>query len=186
MGPVSDILFFVVLPLWVTAGLADYLCHRAGAIEAHNGVRENLLHWLMMAELGVPLALALFFRVNALLLGVMALALVAHEITTHADLRLASRTRIVTPFEQMVHSFLEMMPFAAFLLVAILRWPQAQALLGAGSEPADFSLIFQPLPAKAIIAVLGGMALLNGLPYLDETRRGLKAEKRPAPSAGRP
>jgi hypothetical protein len=178
MGPVTDILFYVVLPLWVAAGLADYLCHRAAAIEAHNGVRENLLHWLMMAELGLPLALAMFFRINALLLGLMILALVAHEFTTHADLTLAARTRIVTPFEQMVHSFLEMMPFVAFLLVAILHWPQVLALVGTGGESADFSLTFQPLPARTIIAVLGGMALFNALPYLDETWRGLKAENR--------
>lgn len=178
MSPVTDILFFVVMPLWVGAGLADYLCHRAAAMEAHNGVRENRLHWLMMAELGVPLTLALFFRVNALLLALMALALIAHEITTHADLKLAARTRFVSPLEQMVHSFLEMMPLAAFLLVAILRWTQALALFGLGSEPADFGLHLQPLPARVLIAVLGGMLLFNVLPYLDETRRGLKAQNR--------
>jgi hypothetical protein len=175
MGPVSDILCYVVLPLWVLAGFADYLCHRASDIEHANGVAENLLHWLLMAELGVPVMLALFFRINALLLGIMLAALIAHEITTHIDLRLALRTRTVTALEQQVHSFLEMMPVAAFLLVAILHWPQLLALFGAGQ--ADLSLTFQPQPLTVILSLLGGLLLLNVLPYLDETRRGLMAAR---------
>ena len=51
--------------------------------------------------------------VNALLMALMILCLIAHEITGYIDLRIAMRTRKVTAFEQQVHSVLEMMPLAA-------------------------------------------------------------------------
>ncbi|MBV9045849.1 MAG: diguanylate cyclase, partial [Alphaproteobacteria bacterium] len=37
LTPVWDVLVYVVLPLWVLAGFADYLCHRATHIEHANG-----------------------------------------------------------------------------------------------------------------------------------------------------
>jgi hypothetical protein len=74
-----------------------------------------------------------------------------------------------------------MMPVAAFLLVAILNWPQLLALFGAGH--ADLSLTFQPQPLTVILSLSGGLLLLNVLPYLDETRRGLIAARA---NVGRP
>ena len=50
-----NVLVFVVLPLWLAAGFSDYLCHRAAHIGRANGARESLLHWLMLAEIGLPL-----------------------------------------------------------------------------------------------------------------------------------
>jgi hypothetical protein len=52
-----------------------------------------MIHWLMLAEVIVPLSLAVFFRINALLLAVMLLWLVAHEITGYVDLKLVMATR---------------------------------------------------------------------------------------------
>src|SRR5690242_10307343 len=94
-----DILVYVVLPLWMLAGFGDYLCHRATQIEHCNGVKESILHWLMLGEVGLPLATAVFFRVNALVMLVMVAGLIAHEITSHIDLQLAIRTRKVTALE---------------------------------------------------------------------------------------
>jgi hypothetical protein len=58
-------LLYFVLPLWLAAGLADYLCHRASHIEKTSGYKESLLHLLMFAEIAVPLLAALFFEINA-------------------------------------------------------------------------------------------------------------------------
>jgi hypothetical protein len=60
MTAVWDLLVYVVLPLWVIAGFADYLCHRASNIGHANGMRESIIHWLMLAEVGLPLGLAVF------------------------------------------------------------------------------------------------------------------------------
>jgi hypothetical protein len=153
MRPVWDILVYVVLPLWVVMGFADYLCHRAGDMEHR-------------------------FRINALLLALMIVALVAHEITGHVDLKLAMGTRKVTALEHQIHSFLDILPLTAFLLVCILHWPQTLALFGAGTEAADFSLgPKQPPRWGEIIPPFAAFALLVFAPYLEESWRGLKARK---------
>ena len=82
-----------MLPVWVIAGFLDYLCHRRSHIEQATGAREPLIHWLMLAEVMVPLSLAVFFRINALVLAVMLVCLIAHQVTGYLDLKLAMATR---------------------------------------------------------------------------------------------
>ena len=147
MTPVWDVLMYLVLPLWVFAGFLDYCCHRASDIAHANGAKESALHWLMLGEVGVPILAAVFLKIDALLILFMILCLIAHEITGYLDLKLAMATRKVTPFEHQVHSVLEMMPLTALLLLAILHWPQAEALFGFGPASADFSLALKPPPA---------------------------------------
>lgn len=173
------VLLFIVLPLWVLAGFVDYLCHRASNIEHVNGARESALHWMMLGEVGVPLLAALFLKINALLMAFMILCLIAHEVTGYADLRLAMRTRRVTAFEQQVHSVLEMMPLTALLLLALLHWPQAQALFGFGPEHADLSIAFKEPPTWSALIPPGiGFLMLAILPYAEEFVRGFRAEAR--------
>jgi len=179
MTPVWDILMYIVLPLWVTAGFVDYCCHRASDVEHANGVRETTLHWLMLGEIGVPILAAVFLRIDALLIGFMILCLIVHEVTGYLDLRLAMATRKVTAFEQQVHSVLEMMPLTALLLLAALHWPQAEALFGFGQEKADFALALkQPPTWGALIPPMAGFLVLAIIPYAEEFIRGLRAEAR--------
>jgi hypothetical protein len=179
LTPVWDALMYVVLPLWVVAGFIDYCCHRASHIEHANGARESALHWLMLGEVGVPILAAVFLKIDALLIAFMILCLVAHEVTGYLDLKLAMATRRVTPFEHQVHSVLEMMPLTALLLLAILHWPQAEALFGFGQATADFSLALKPPPAwSALIPPMAGFLILALAPYVEEFIRGLRAEAR--------
>jgi hypothetical protein len=60
---------YFLLPLWLAAGFADWLCHRATHIEATTGAKESLIHLLMFAEVSVPLLAAIFLEVNALVIG---------------------------------------------------------------------------------------------------------------------
>src|SRR5205814_2105006 len=46
----------------------------------------------------------------------------------------------VTPTEQMVHSFMEMIPLVGIWLVSVLREDELRALLGTSSRAPDFSL----------------------------------------------
>jgi hypothetical protein len=178
MYPVWAVLMFVVLPLWVAAGFADYLCHRASDIEHANGARESALHWLMVGEVGVPLLGAVILKVNALTIGVSILCLIAHELTGWLDLQLAMRTRKVTAFEQQVHSVLEMMPLTALLLLCVLHWPQAEALFGLGMARADMaiSLAKPPLPWGAVVLPAAAFLLLTIVPYVEEFMRGLRVQ----------
>lgn len=179
MKPVWDILAYVVLPLWVICGFLDYLCHRATHVEAASGPRESLIHWLMLVEVILPLLLAIFFRINALLLALMLICLIAHEVTGYYDLKLAMATRKVTVFEHQVHSALEVLPLTAILLIMTLHWPQTLALFGAGTEHADFSLGPKQIPRWGELIAPGATFIaLAVLPYAEELFRGLRAKNR--------
>jgi hypothetical protein len=172
-----NVLMYFILPLWLAAGFADYLCHRAARIEVTSGYKESLLHLLQFAEVGVPILAALFLEINALVILVMIACFVLHELTAFWDVSYASRTRTVTPFEQHVHSFLEMLPLMALLMIVVLHWPQFLALFGLGSDPARFTLSLKqpPLPWLYTAAVLALVLLFDLLPYLEELARGLRA-----------
>lgn len=175
MLPVWDVLVWCVLPLWAISGFLDYLCHLKSHIERATGDRETAIHWLMLAEVMLPLGLAVFFRINALALTIMVVCLIAHEVTGYFDLKLAMASRRVTIFEHQVHSALEILPLVALLLIMALHWPQTQALFGFGSERADFSLGSKQIPRWGeIVPPLSAFLALTILPYLEELVRGLR------------
>lgn len=179
MKPVWDVLVYFVLPAWMAAGFCDYLCHRISGIEVASGARESALHWLMLGEAAIPIFMALFLQIDALVLALMLIFLVAHEVTAHLDIRLAVRTRSVTPFEQQTHSFLEILPLMAVALVCVLHWPQFLALFGTGAEHADFRIMTKPPPRLLEIGPFGvALVAMLLVPYADEFARGLKASRR--------
>jgi hypothetical protein len=175
--PTGLILLYFVLPVWLLAGVADWLCHRASHIETTTGAKESLIHLLMFGEVGLPLLAALFLQINALIFAVMIVAFFVHEATALWDVSYATTARVVTPFEQHVHSFLEMIPLMAIICVASLHWGQFLALFGAGSETARFTLEWKkdPLPVAYIATLLVCVVLFEFLPYIEELLRGLRA-----------
>ena len=176
------LLLYFILPLWLAAGFADYLCHRASDIAHTSGYRESLLHLLMFSEIAVPLLAALFFEINALVILLMIAGFIVHEATALWDVSYAIDKREVGPFEQHVHSFLELLPLMAMLIVIILHWPQFLALFGLGPEAPRFALVLksEPVPWGYVTVFLVTVALLELLPYTEELVRGLRAsaEKR--------
>jgi hypothetical protein len=72
-------LLYVVVPVWLVAGFADYLCHRASRIECTGGPKESLLHVAQLAEAGLPLLAALLLEINAGVILVMILCLFLHQ-----------------------------------------------------------------------------------------------------------
>lgn len=181
-------LLYVLLPLWLLSGLADWLCHRAAAIATTSGAKESLIHLLMLAEMGVAALAGLFLEINAIVLAIMLVAFLLHEATSMWDVSYAISRRTVTPFEQHVHSFLEMLPLMALVLLGCLHWPQALAPFGLGAEVADWQLRLkrQPLPTAYLVTVLVLIALVEILPYLEEFHRGRRAGcGRLAPPMGR-
>jgi hypothetical protein len=175
----QSILMYVVLPLWLAAGFADYLCHRAAHIESTSGPKESVLHLLQFAEMAVPTLAAIFLEINALIILVMIVCLVLHEATAIWDVRYAYETRTITPTEQHVHSVLEMLPLAGLLVIITLHWQQFQALFGFGREAADFSLrIKQGPPSVTYVVVMLSLVLLfDVLPFVEELVRGMMAKR---------
>ncbi|CDX54182.1 conserved membrane hypothetical protein [Mesorhizobium plurifarium] len=175
--PMVLILMYFVLPVWLIAGFADWLCHRATHIEATTGAKESLIHLLMFVEVGIPLLAAMFLEINALIIAVMMIVFVLHEATAIWDVRYATTARTVTPIEQHVHSFLEMIPLMGLVSVVSLHWGQFLALFGFGPEKARFDLAWkeQQLPVGYIATVMTVILLFELFPYVEELFRGLRA-----------
>jgi hypothetical protein len=175
----ETILLYFILPLWLLAGFADYLCHRASRIELTSGYKESLLHLLMLAEIAIPLLAAIFFEINALVIATMIVGFMLHQLTALWDTMFASDKRRITPIEQHVHSFLELMPLMAMLIVIILHWSQFLSLWGLGADVARYDLVLKPdpLPWIYVAGFLIAAALLEVLPFLEEFVRGWRARK---------
>jgi hypothetical protein len=173
------ILMYFILPVWLLAGCADWLCHRASHIETTTGAKESMLHLLMFAEIGVPLLAAIFLQINAGIIALMIAAFFVHEATALWDVSYAVTARNVTPIEQHIHSFLEMIPLMAILFIVSLHWGQFQALFGFGSETARFDLNWkeEPLPATYVISIMAVILAFELIPYIEEFFRGLRANR---------
>lgn len=165
------VLMYFVLPLWLVAGFADYLCHRASHIATTSGPKESLIHLLMLAEIGVAVTAAMAFEINAALILLMIAIWAAHEATALWDVSFAHHKREVTPTEQWVHSYLGVLPLLSLVLVVVLHWSQFLALFGMGSEAPRFELIWKDPPIAVGLrashhlrdAALRGLAVLGGI-----------------------
>lgn len=169
-------LLFVVLPLWVLVATADYLCHRASAIERTSGLPETALHFLLLIEAGVAVLAGLFLEINALVLLFMLVALILHELTAYWDVAYAWKRREIAPLEQRVHDYLGVIPFMAFSFVLVLHWDAVALLLNAPADTANWNIALkaEPLPVSYIATLLGAILLLDLLPYLEELLRDLR------------
>jgi hypothetical protein len=170
-------LMYFVVPLWIAAGTADAACHRASDIETTSGPKESALHILMLAEVGIPLMAAMFLEVTSPVLALLIASFILHELTALWDVSYAVKRREVTPIEQHVHSFLEMIPLMAASVTAILHWKQFLSLTGIRRDPQDFRIMLKkrPLPIAYSATVIASVMLLEGLPYIYEFIRGVRA-----------
>ena len=111
------ILMYFILPLWLAAGFADYLCYRA-AHEWAEGVASSSSANCRMA---VPVLAANFLEINALIILIMIVSLVLHQANSIWDVRYAMR-RAPWPRSSSTCSVLEMLPLMALLIIATLHW----------------------------------------------------------------
>jgi hypothetical protein len=176
----------VVFPAWLLSGCADYACHARTDIAHTSGRHESALHLLQTAEIGLPLLVFLFCEVDALVLAILLAGVVAHTVTSWADLRWATPRREITPGEQYVHSFLNVLPWVALALVVVLHWPVAAALFDPATA-SDWSLrLRRPMfPPTLLAAVLASSLLLGLLPGAWEYMRTTAAARHSSSSSAR-
>jgi hypothetical protein len=176
-GQLTDVtrnfLLGFVLPLWLAAGIADWFCHRRAHIERNAGSTESALHLLMLAEAAVPVIAGLLLEITSPILLLMSAAVVVHAATALWDVSYAVKRRSVTPIEQHVHSYLEMVPLMANAFVAVLHWPELRALLRLGNRRPDWSIRRKrtPLPTGIVVTLLACMLALEVAPYVEEFHR---------------
>lgn len=116
-----NILGFGILPLWLAAGGADWLCHRRTDIERTSGPRESQFHIALFLQIAVPALLALWLEITAAMLLLMLACVLVHMLTSWWDTRFAQPRRHIAPIEQLVHSWLEMLPVFALVIVVVLH-----------------------------------------------------------------
>lgn len=165
------LLVFAVYPAWVLAGLVDWACHRRSRIEASAGLRENAWHWLLYGLGGAGVLAAVALQTTGGALAVVAACWALHQLAVWRELRYAVAHRAVGPAEQMVHSFLELLPLAGLALLAVL----------AGERLGEWTLALRPppWPWAALAWGLAATVLLNALPLAEEGWRCLRM-RRPA------
>jgi hypothetical protein len=176
-----NFVLFFAMPLWQFMGFADYLCHRATQIERTSGLKESLLHSLMLIEMAVPVTLCLYFEVTSLVIVFMIAVFFLHEATALWDIAYAQERRTIWLIEQHIHSYLAVLPFMMGSFVICLNWSQFLALFGAGSETADFALKWkQPqFPVWYHLACIGLLLALLVIPYAEEAWRCFRARQQP-------
>jgi hypothetical protein len=180
------LLAYVVLPVWLLAGLSDYVLHARTNLAQTSGVRESALHLLQTAEIGLPMLALLFLEVNALTLVVMILGAVTHTVTAYRDIRYAAPLRRISAIEQFVHAFLIVLPLAALAIIVVLHWQTFSSLLGLSETSRDaWQLRWRapPFDTGVIVAVLGASFLFAILPGLIEFIHAVRQE-RTKPRAG--
>jgi hypothetical protein len=174
-GLLQQFLMYVVVPAWLLAGFADYLCHRGARIEQTSGPFESFLHLLQFAQVGIPMLAALFLEINAAVLLLILVGLALHQATAIWDVRYANETRRVAPVEQHIHGVLEMVPAIATAIIAILHWQQFLSLFGIGEARFALELKHPPLPAWYLWSVMLGAVVFGAVPYGEELLRTLRA-----------
>jgi hypothetical protein len=169
---------YFVIPVWTAAGVADWWCHRRSDIAHTTGVKESLMHLLMLGEAGFPLMAGLLLEVNPPLLSGMIASFFLHEATAMWDVSYAVTRREVHPIEQHVHSFLEMMPLLGIVLLVLLHWPEFSALAGSRiAPPSRLRYKRYPLSRSYVVGVTASLLFLEMLPYCEELLRDLAAER---------
>lgn len=166
-------MLYLLPPIWLASSLADWACHRYSRIEETAGVKESLIHFVMLGEMGLPVLAAAFLEITSPIFLLMISAFLVHEATVYCDLRLATSKREVTPTEQMVHSVMEMMPLVGMWLVTLLHEEELRALFGSARRSPDFSVRLkeQPLSVTYRVGLITALTLFGGVPYVEELWR---------------
>jgi hypothetical protein len=173
-------LMYIIMPVWSVAGFLDWLWHRQTKIETTSGVKESILHLVMMAEAGAPILTGLFLEMNAGALALMGAGWLIHDLTVALDVSYTASRRTIYPREQHTHGYMQTIPFDIVATLACLHPEQSLALLGLGPEKADFRLRFRkpPVPLKDFATIVACMGLVSGLPHVEELWRCLRAQQR--------
>lgn len=173
----QNYMMYVMLPLWVTVGFLDYAWHRRTKIERTSGATESLMHLLMMSEAGLPAVAGLLLDVNAGVLLLMLLGVIAHSATAAWDVAYAVERRKVEPTEQHLHSFMESLPLFALSFMACVHWDQCKTLFGAGDGKPDFAMrLKKPSLPPGYLAFIFRCIAVNAIVYSEELLRCKRAE----------
>lgn len=162
----EGLLVWAFYPLWLVAGLIDYLFHRRTRIERTSGRREAWLHLAQFAVLGIALGAVAGLHMNRLAFALLTVCVVAHSALAHADIAFTEGRRAIAPLEQQVHGYMEVLPVTALAILAVLHWETLSIQ--------DWNWRAKPAPGAGAWALVGSYLVLAGVPILEELLRCLR------------
>ena len=173
---IYNFILYGCLPLWLIMGFGDWWCHKKSRIEATTGVKESIYHAIMGVQIGIPVFLGFYFKINVLLLILMFIVLIFHEWVAHTDVAYALNTREISIYETHIHSFLEVLPFVIVALIVAINWPAFIDLI-TFNWAGNMGLIWQPVNIKYITAYFVPLIVLDVIPFIEELIRCYRYEK---------
>jgi hypothetical protein len=159
------LLLWGIYPLWLLAGAGDYLCHRQTDIAQTSGSRESWLHLLQFLALLIALAAGALLEVNAVVFGAMVAFVLAHSVLAHMDVSYTDGRRYISPLEQHIHGFMDVLPLVATMLFGVLHWEAIDAAL-----TTPIVSLAVPVTSGSVLLV-ASFAVLSGVPILEELWR---------------
>lgn len=161
----EGLLLWGIYPVWLLAGAGDYLCHRRSDIEHTSGSAESRYHLLQFLVLLIVFAAAVLLDMNAVVFGAMVILMVAHSVLAHMDVSYTDGRRYISPLEQQIHGFMEVLPLVAVAIFGVLHWYEISAGL---TSPV---LSLKTPVTSGGIWLLASFGALAGVPILEELVR---------------
>jgi hypothetical protein len=162
----TALLVWGIYPAWLLAGAGDYLCHRRTDIERTSGVTESWLHVMQFVCLAVAFACAVLLQISAAVFVVLVALVIAHSFLSYIDVRYTDGRRRISPIEQSVHGFMDVLPLVAVAVLGVQHWQEIRV----GST----AFALQAALDTQRVLLLASFAVLAGLPVLEELLRGLR------------
>jgi hypothetical protein len=153
----------IFYPLWLAAGLVDYICHRRTRIEDTSGAIESWLHLVQFLALGAAWSIACMLMPTPLTFALSAVAVAIHTAASFVDVSYTVGRRYISPLEQHVHGFLDVLPIVAVVLWGAANWPHLQTT--------GWALRWKGPIQPEQIALLASYFVLAGVPVGEELRR---------------
>jgi hypothetical protein len=157
------LLLWGIYPLWLVAGAGDYLCHRQSDIEHTSGSKESCMHVVQFSCLLLAFSLAVLVDVNAVVFGAMLAMVLLHSAMVWIDVFYTDGRRYISPVEQQVHGFMEVLPLVAVALFGVLHWPAIDAPIEGPMFALRSSLILGDWLLWASFPLLAGSPVLEEL-----------------------
>jgi hypothetical protein len=176
------LLMYGVFPLWVIAGFGDYCCHRLTRIENTSGRAESALHVVQYLQIVAGLAFGLLLEVTSLVLVLLVALAALHLVTGYLDIAYTTGRRYISPPEQHVHSYMEVLPLVATALVILLYWEPFAAMFNDDVASWIVTRRREGLPVGPIVALAVGMGFA-GLAIAEEYVRCARNRRTAAPAS---
>jgi len=166
----GGLLLGVLYPVWLVAGAFDYFCHRRSRIEHTSGLTESQLHVAQFVAVAVIFVPAVLLRTTFPILILMVAACLVHTALSFVDVSHTIGRRYISTLEQHVHGFLNVIPFVAIALLAILEWDTLSASGSVHWRPDG-----EPLSRRQQAGLLASFVVLAGAPIVEEWTRSRRA-----------